>query len=77
VRWAFTGLAARPRFTRSLVEDCRLDQLESGGTAITYTMYLDPGPAVRPLVKGLAGRLRANNERALANLARRAAGPGA
>jgi hypothetical protein len=73
-RWTFTGTAARPRFTRSLVEDCRLEQLESGGTGISYTMYLDPPPALRPMVKVLAGPIRANNRRAMANLARRAEG---
>jgi uncharacterized protein YndB with AHSA1/START domain len=74
VRWSFTGLDARPRFTRSLVEDCRLSPLASGGTAITYTMYLDPPPLLRPLVSVAAGRIRANIARALVNLARRAAG---
>lgn len=71
-RWAFTGLAARPRFTRSLVEDCRLDELPTGGTAITYTMYLDPPPVLRPLMKLLAARIRANTTKAIANLAERA-----
>lgn len=75
VRWSFTGVAARPRFTKSLVEDCRLDALDSGGTAISYTMYLDPPDAVAPLLRALAGRIRANNNRALANLARRAENP--
>jgi hypothetical protein len=74
VRWSFTGVAARPKFTKSLVEDCILGDLESGGTAISYTMYLDPPRALRPLMAGLAGRIQANNNRALANLARRAAG---
>jgi uncharacterized protein YndB with AHSA1/START domain len=73
VRWSFTGIAARPGFTKSLVEDCRLEALDSGGTAITYTMYLDPPRALRPVMKATAGMLRANNRRALANLARRAA----
>src|SRR5438067_1406767 len=41
-RWTFTGVAIKPRFTKSLVEDCRLEALPSGGTAISYTMYLDP-----------------------------------
>jgi uncharacterized protein YndB with AHSA1/START domain len=72
-RWAFTGTAARPGFTRSLLEDCILTPLESGGTAISYTMYLDPPPALRPLVKAMAGRLQANTSRAVANLAQRAA----
>lgn len=71
-RWAFTGLAARPRFTRSLVEDCRLETLPSGGTAISYTMYLDPPLLLRPLMKLLAARIRSNNTKALATLARRA-----
>jgi uncharacterized protein YndB with AHSA1/START domain len=74
VRWSFTAIAARPGFSKSLVEDCRLERLASGGTAITYTMYLDPPTALRPLIKGLAGRIRANTNRALLNLARRATG---
>lgn len=73
VRWTFTGIAARPRFTTSLVEDCRLRELASGGTAITYTMYLDPPGVLAPLVRAFAGRLKANNSRAMANLAGRAA----
>ncbi len=73
VRWSFTGIAARPRFTKSLVEDCLLSDLASGGTEIVYSMYLDPPSALRPLVKAIAGRLRANNTRAVVNLALRAA----
>ena len=72
-RWSFTGLTAKPRFTRSLVEDCRLEPLDNGGTAITYTMYLDPPPAFRLVVKAMAGGIRKNNTRAMANLAERAA----
>jgi len=71
-RWAFTGYAARPKFTRSLIEDCVLEPDESGGTTITYTMYLDPPRLLRGLVRLAVGRIRANNTRALANLARRA-----
>lgn len=73
VRWTFTGIDARPRFVRSLIEDCRLTPLESGGTAVSYTMYLDPPAALRPLVKVMARQIRRNNTRALANLAQRAA----
>ena len=74
-RWAFTGIAAKPRFTRSLVEDCRLEPQPDGGTAISYTMYLDPPPLTRTLLKVSAGRIRANLTTAMANLARRAAAP--
>ena len=73
VRWSFTGYVAKPGFTRSLVEDCTLRELASGGTAISYTMYLDPPPLLRPLVKALSGRLAANTTKAMTNLARRAA----
>jgi uncharacterized protein YndB with AHSA1/START domain len=72
-RWSFTGTAARPGFVKSLVEDCILRPLDSGGTAISYTMYMDPPRVVAPLVRGLAGQLRKNNNRAMANLAQRAA----
>jgi hypothetical protein len=36
-------------------------------------MYLDPPRALRPLVKVFARGIRANNRRAVENLARRAA----
>jgi hypothetical protein len=38
-------------------------------------MYLDPPPALRPIVKVLARGIRTNNTKAMANLAKRAAGP--
>ncbi|MFZ6005960.1 MAG: SRPBCC family protein [Actinomycetota bacterium] len=72
-RWSFTGIAARPRFTRSLVEDCRLTAVDGGGTAISYTMYLDPPALLRPLMTLMARQMRANNAKAMANLATRAA----
>ncbi len=73
VRWSFTGTAARPPFTRSLVEDCRLEEA-SGGTDIRYTMYLDPPPLLRPVMRLTIGRVRKNLRRAVNNLAKRAAG---
>ncbi|HET7654907.1 MAG TPA: SRPBCC family protein [Acidimicrobiales bacterium] len=77
VRWSFTGLEARPGITRSLVEDCRLTPVsgDGGGTDITYTMYLDPPTWMRPLLAVLAPQLRRNNNKAMENLARRAAAP--
>ena len=73
VRFAFTGVAATRRIARSLVEDCRLEPGPSGGTTITYSMYLDPLPLLRPLVKLASGRIAANNHRGLAALGERAA----
>ena len=72
-RWAFTGYAARPRFTRSLVEDCVLTTLPGGGTAISYTMYMDPVGVAGFVVKRSVGRMRKNNTQAMQNLAARAA----
>lgn len=72
-RWSFTGYEARPRFTRSLVEDCVLTALPDGGTAISYTMYLDPVGLFGFLMKRSVGFIRKNNTRALQNLAARAA----
>ncbi len=74
-RWAFTGIAASPKVTRSLVEDCRLVARPDGGTTISYGMHLDPPSLLRPLVRLAARRIRRNNELALRNLAARAAGP--
>ncbi len=74
VRWSFTGTSARPRFVRSIVEDCRLEPVAGGGTEITYTMYLDPPGPLRPLVQ-LGGRVvRRSIQRAVERLATRAAG---
>lgn len=73
VRWTFTGLAAKPGILRSLVEDCRLDPLPSGGTTISYTMYLDPPKALTPIVKLAASRISRNNTKAMESLAARAA----
>lgn len=73
VRWTFTGLAATPGILRSLVEDCRLEPLPSGGTSISYTMYLDPPKALVPILKLAARQIRRNNTKALESLATRAA----
>lgn len=73
VRWTFTGLAAKPGILRSLIEDCRLEPLPSGGTSICYTMYLEPPKVMVPLVRLAAPQIKRNNTRALANLAERAA----
>lgn len=67
-RWAFTATAARPRFFRSLVEECVIEPGEQS-TSITYTAYVDPMPALSPLVRALAPLQRWNNRRALKNLA--------
>jgi hypothetical protein len=72
-RWSFTAFEARPRFTRSLVEDCVLTPLADGGTAISYTMYLDPVGVMGFLIKRSLGLMRKNNTRAMQNLAARAA----
>ncbi len=76
-RWTFTGVAAKPHFTRSLIEDCRLSPTEVGGTAISYTMYLDPSGPMRALTRLIAPSIRANTTKAMAALGRRAEGPDA
>lgn len=49
-RFTFTVTAARPRFAKSLVEDCRLE-VTGDGTDISYTVYLDPLPLLGPVMK--------------------------
>lgn len=71
-RWSFTGTAAKPRFVRSLVEDCQLVPHGDTGTAITYTMHMDPAPLFRPLLALSKPRLTKNLDSAMAALARRA-----
>lgn len=70
-RWAFTATGLRPAFTRSLLEDCQL-AATAGGTDITYTMHLDPGPGLRPVVAAAAPLIRHQLTKALVNLAARA-----
>jgi hypothetical protein len=72
-RWTFTAYDCRPRFTRSLVEDCVLTPLPDGGTAISYTMYMDPVGPMGFLIKRVVGIMRKNNTKAMQNLAVRAA----
>jgi len=71
-RWSFTGTAAQPGFLRSLVEDCQLVPHGEGGTAITYTMHMDPAPLFRPLLAVAKGTLAKNLDKAMAALALRA-----
>jgi hypothetical protein len=73
-RWTFTGYEARPRFTRSLVEDCVLTPLSNGGTAISYTMYMDPVGVMGFVINRSVLMMRKNNTKAMQNLAARATG---
>jgi hypothetical protein len=70
-RWAFTATGLRPAFTRSLIEDCHLVATDRG-TEISYTMHLDPQPAMRPVVAAAAPMVRRQLAKALAGLAARA-----
>lgn len=72
IRWAFTATGLRPLLTRSLLEDCQLTATDAGGTAITYTMHLDPRPAMGPVIAASAPLIRRQLAKALANLATRA-----
>jgi uncharacterized protein YndB with AHSA1/START domain len=72
-RWAFTGYESRPRFTRSLVEDCVLTARSDGGTDISYTMYMDPVGVMGFFITRAAAMMRKNNTQAMQNLAARAA----
>jgi Polyketide cyclase / dehydrase and lipid transport len=72
VRWAFTGTAASPRWTRSLVEDCRLTARPDGGTDIRYTMYLDPVGPMGWVMRRSIGRVSDTIQQAMQHLATRA-----
>jgi uncharacterized protein YndB with AHSA1/START domain len=72
-RWAFTGTAAKPGFVRSIVEDCHLIPIGDGGTAITYTMYLEPTAWSRPLLAVAKRGVQKGLQQAMENLATRAA----
>jgi len=76
VRWSFTGTAAKPGFLSSLVEDCRLEATE-GGTAISYTMYIEPARLFRPVIKVASRGVRASIQKAVDHLAKRAVTHGA
>ena len=73
-RWSFTGTGAKPKLFRALVEDCRLTSLGDGGAAISYSMYIEPVPWLRPVMKLVAKSLTKNLDRAMRALAARAEG---
>jgi uncharacterized protein YndB with AHSA1/START domain len=71
-RWAFTVTAARPKLMRALVEDCRLTPAD-GGTHIDYRMCFEPTRWSGPVMRLVAGRMRAQLQGAVDALALRAA----
>jgi len=76
VRWAFTGTAGRPPIFRSLVEDCQLVAIgDQGGTAITYTMHIEPTTWARPLLAVIKRGMQKGLQTSMEQLALRAARP--
>ena len=71
-RWSFTGTGAKPRVVKALVEDCVLEPHGEGGTAITYSMHLEPSGLLGPVVKLARGTLTKNLTKAMQALAARA-----
>jgi carbon monoxide dehydrogenase subunit G len=71
-RWSFTGTGAKPGFVKALVEDCILEPHGDGGTAITYSMHLEPAGPFAPLLKLASGTLTKNLTKAMRALAARA-----
>ena len=73
VRWAFTGTAAKPGFITSIVEDCQLVPIgEGGGTAITYSMHIEPSTWARPLLAIIKIGMQRGLQKAMEQLAVRA-----
>lgn len=72
--WAFTATAARPRFFRSLIEECVIEPSAHHNT-LTYTVYVDPAPGLGWIVRLFAPLQRANIRRAMLNLAAIASNP--
>ena len=72
-RWSFTGYEAKPGVAKSLIEDCVLTPLANGGTAISYTMYIEPKGFAGVMLKLIKGQLVKNNTKAMQALAKRAA----
>lgn len=74
VRWAFTGTAAKPGFVTSIVEDCQLIPIgDGGGTAITYSMHIEPSTWARPLIALIKGVMQKGLQKGMEQLAQRAA----
>ncbi len=67
-RWSFTVTAARPRFMRALVEDCRLTPV-ADGTHLDYRMCFEPTAWAAPVMRLAAGRMRQQLQRAMDQLA--------
>jgi len=73
LRWAFTGTAVSPGIVRALLEDCRIEPGHPS-TRVTYTVYLDPVSAFRPLLGLMKGLLGKQLDKGMRELAARAEG---
>ena len=55
-RFAFTATAVHPAIVHALVDDCRIEPVQSS-TRVTYSVYLDPAGMVHPLLDLMKGLL--------------------
>ena len=73
-RFAFTTTAVHPAIVHALVDDCRIEPVQSGAR-VTYTVYLDPAGMVHPLLDLMKGLLVSELNKGMQALVVRAEAP--
>lgn len=72
-RYAFTATAVHPAIVHALLDDCRIEPMQSGAR-VTYTVHLDPAGIVHPLLNLIKGLLGSQLTKGMHALAARAEG---
>jgi hypothetical protein len=72
-RFAFTATAVHPAIVHALLDDCRIEPMESGAR-VTYNVYLDPAGMVHSLLDLMKGLLGSELTKGMQALAARAEG---
>jgi uncharacterized protein YndB with AHSA1/START domain len=70
-RFAFTATAVHPAVVHALLDDCRIEPMQSGAR-VTYNVYLDPAGMVLPLLELMKGLLASELNKGMQALAARA-----
>ena len=67
-RFAFTATAVHPAIVHALVDDCRIEPVQTGAR-VTYNVYLDPAGMVLPLLDLMKGLLASELNKGMQALA--------
>jgi hypothetical protein len=72
-QWGFTGIAISPPVVHAILEICRIEP-GPDGTRVSYTIYLDPVAALRPIIDLAKGQLEKQLDGGMRALCERAEG---